>query len=293
MYYVIMFMATSIFASIAWVANYSQKSGWSLFFLASISYFIAFCIFSLLCIIRKKTMFNKYIWIDSIKPVVILLLGNMSLNVAVTKTTPEKIGFIVGLTVIIVPVLDFIMYKTKIPKLIYPSLIFAFAGNFILNYNKEMKIFYFGLGEFLSLITTISYALSIIWISKCARTFSFESFGFIQSLVSSIGYFLVSLFTGSIHPIDNIPLYPILFYGIGSYVLGNIFQFVAQKNLSPIVSSLIMATQPIIGIFIGVLFFNFNIKLYICISALFFFTASVMGVISNIKYVDNIKNENK
>lgn len=283
MYYIIMFMATTIFASIAWVANYSQKAGWSLFFLASISYFTAFCIFVLLCIIRKKPMFNKYIWKDGIKPVIVLLLGNMSLNIAVTKTTPEKIGFLVGLTVIIVPILDFIIYKTKIPKLIYPSLIFAFAGNFILNYNKEMKIFSFGLGEFLSLITTICYALSIIWISKCARTFSFESFGFIQSLVSSIGYFLVSLFAGNIHSINNIPLYPILFYGIGSYVLGNVFQFIAQKNLSPIISSLIMATQPIIGIIIGVLFFNFGMTLSICISALFFFTASVMGVISNNK----------
>ncbi|WP_295296090.1 DMT family transporter [uncultured Brachyspira sp.] len=281
MYYIIMFIATTIFASIAWVANYSKNAGWSLFFLASISYFIAFCVFALLCILKKKPMFDAGMWKDGLKPVIILLVGNMSLNVAVSMTTPEKIGFLVGLTVIIVPILDFFMYKAKIPKLIYPSLIFAFIGNFILNYNKEMKIFSFGLGEFLSLATTVCYALSIIWIGRCARSFGFESFGFIQSLVSSIGYLIASLITGSIHSISNLPLYPILFYGLGSYVLGNACQFVAQKNLSPIISALIMATQPIVGVIIGILFFNFSITISICISGFFFFIASVMGVIAN------------
>ena len=268
MYYIIMFVATTIFASIAWVANYSKNAGWSLFFLASISYFIAFFVFALLCILKKKPMFDAGMWKDGLKP---------------SMTTPEKIGFLVGLTVIIVPILDFFIYKVKIPKLIYPSLIFAFIGNFILNYNKEMKIFSFGLGKFLSLATTVCYALSIIWIGRCARSFGFESFGFIQSLVSSIGYFIASLITGSIHSISNLPLYPILFYGLGSYVLGNACQFVAQKNLSPIISALIMATQPIVGVIIGILFFNFNITMSICISGFFFFIASVMGVIANNK----------
>ena len=187
MYYIIMFIATTIFASIAWVANYSKNAGWSLFFLASISYFIAFCVFALLCILKKKPMFDAGMWKDGLKPVIILLVGNMSLNVAVSMTTPEKIGFLVGLTVIIVPILDFFMYKAKIPKLIYPSLIFAFIGNFILNYNKEMKIFSFGLGEFLSLATTVCYALStfisyiILWfrllcIRKCLSICCSEKF---------------------------------------------------------------------------------------------------------------------
>ena len=90
MYYIIMFIATTIFASIAWVANYSKNAGWSLFFLASISYFIAFCVFALLCILKKKPMFDAGMWKDGLKPVIILLVGNMSLNVAVSMTTPEK-----------------------------------------------------------------------------------------------------------------------------------------------------------------------------------------------------------
>ena len=283
MYYLIMFIATIIFSSVAWVANYAKVNSWSLYFLATLGYFISFIIFSILCIIKRSSIFSKKLWADSIKPVLILLLGTMLLNTAVSYTTPEKIGFFIGLTVIFVPIIEFILYRTKIPKLIYLSLLLAFLGNFILNFNKMSYIFNFG--DFLALATSICYALSIVWISKCATVFSFEEFGFIQSIVSSIAYFILSFITHEIHSITkNLPFFPLFFYGFCYYFFANALQFMAQKRLPSFISSLILATQSIIGVIIGILFFSFKLSVPICISALLFFSSSVVGIISNNRF---------
>lgn len=283
MYYILMLTATTIFASIAWVANYSIKSGWSIFFLASISYTVALFIFTVLCLIRKKKFFDKSMWKDAVKPVLILLVGNVSINVAVSHTTPDKIGFLVGLTVVILPLFQFVVYKVKIPVLVYPSVLLAFVANFILNYKGGTVMFSFGLGEALAIGAAACYALSIIWIGRCASEFSFESFGFIQSLVSSAGYFVIALVTGAKLSISGLPLSPILFYGIGSYVLGNACQFVAQKKLLPVIAGIIISVQPIVGILIGVAFFDYSISMRIIFSGFLFFAASVLGILSGNK----------
>lgn len=285
MYYILMLTATIIFASIAWVANYSIENGWSIFFLASISYAIALIIFSVLCKIRKKAFFDISMWKDAIKPAIILLFGNVSINVAVFYTTPDKIGFLVGLTVIILPFLQFVLYKTKIPNLMYLSVILILLGNFTLNYSKETNMFSFGIGEILSIAAATCYALSIIWIGRCAKEFSFESFGFIQSLVSSFGYFILSIITGTDFSIKGLPILPVVFYGICSYVVANAFQFIAQKRLLPIVAAIIISLQPILGIFIGSIFFRYYIGANVIISGILFFAASVIGILAGSKYL--------
>lgn len=286
MYYILLFISTIIFSSVAWVANYAKNSSWSLYFLASISYFIAFIIFITLSIIKRRNILDIKLWRESIRPVLILLLGTILLNTSVLYTTPEKIGFLIGLTVIFVPIIEFVLYRVKIPSLIYISLILAFLGNFILNFNKSL--YTFGIGDILALGTSICYALSIVWISKCATVFSFESFGVVQSIISSIGYFVLSFITGNIHPLtSNLPLYPVLFYGVCYYFIANALQFISQKKLQATIASLIMATQSIIGVIIGILFFNLKINTTICISAILFFSASVIGIISNNKAINS------
>lgn len=281
MYYIIMVAATTIFAANIWVIQAAQQGGWIPFFLSMCSYLLAaLCAFAFI-LWRKTPLWSKTIWLYSFKPAGILLAANISLLIAIPLTTPERIGFIVGLTVVFVPILQFFLHRTSIPRLIFLSLLLALGGNILLNYSPQAPVG-FRLGDLFALVTTLCYAISIIWIRDCSTlNIPAESFVFIQSTISFLGYIPIVLFTGSFQNPISQPLFPLFFLGFISFIVGNALQFIAQKNMPPVVASIILAMSSVIGLFIGVIFYGLELSLPMVAAAGLFGSASVLGAYSS------------
>ncbi len=279
MYYLVMLAAASVFASNIWVINAAQSNGWIPFFLSFCSYGLSSITLLNYAIIRKVPFLTIYIWSYAAKPAVILLLANFFLILSVKWSTPERIGFIVGLTVIFVPILQFFLQRTKIPKVIYFSLFLALLGNTILNYDPKGVIL-FNIGDIFALLTTLCYALSIIWIKECSDKIPVVSFILIQSIISCLGYIPIVALTGSFQNITELPLFPMFFIGFISFVVANALQFIAQKNIPSEMAAIILASTSIIGMFIGAIFFGLKLTLIMVFAAILFCAASIIGALN-------------
>lgn len=277
MYYLMMAVATIIFASNVWVIQEAVKNGWGSFFLSFCSYFLAACCSVAVALWKKQHLFRWEIWKKSLRPAVILFIANIFLLFAVQSTLPERIGFIVGLTVLFVPLIQFFLYKSHIPRPIYLSLGLAFLGNIILNYHPG-KYTGFYWGDIFALVTTLCYALSIIWIHECSSSnIPAETFVFIQSTVASLGYIILMAVTSKFQNPLGLSLFPVFFLGFISYIVGNSLQFIAQKNMPSVVASIILASTSIIGVFIGFFFFDLELSFRILAAAVFFGSAGILG----------------
>ena len=279
MYYLVMLIASSVFASNVWVIDMAQKQGWIPFFLSFCSYGLSSVVLLSYATVRKVPFLQKDIWAYAFKPATILLGANFSLLLAVQWSTPERIGFIVGLTVVFVPVLQFFLKGTKIPKMIYFSLFLALVGNTILNYDPQ-KMGQLTIGDFFAFLTTLCYALSIIWIKECSDKIPVVSFILIQSTISCLGYIPIVLMTNSFQDITQLSFFPVFFIGILSFIIANALQFIAQKNIPSEMAAIILASTSIIGMFIGVIFFGLQLTFIMICAAVLFCSASIIGGLS-------------
>ncbi len=139
----------------------------------------------------KKEHFNRQSLKAGVTLGVWLFLGYAFQTFGLLYTTPGKAGFITGLSVVLVPLLAFLLLKQVLNRNMIIGVVFATLGLYMITL-LEGSVFTFG--DFLVLLCAVSFAMHIVTTSKYAMEHHAVALTIIQiftvSVLSLIGSFL-------------------------------------------------------------------------------------------------------
>ena len=191
---------------------------------------------------------KKNLLISGIACGVILTIANFFQMAGLQYTTVGKAGFITVLYIIIVPILG-LFFKKKVSLTVWISVLIALAGSYLLFIQKGFSV---NKGDLFILVSAFLFASHIMVIDHFTKITDSIRMAFIQFLVCGLISF-VAMFIFE-NPEWNIILdawLPITYAGILSSGVAYTFQFVAQKNLSAPVASIIMSMESVFAALAG------------------------------------------
>jgi drug/metabolite transporter (DMT)-like permease len=180
----------------------------------------------------------------------LMLYAGMMLQVLGLKTTTaSNSAFITGLCVIMVPVISVFLLKKRPPVNAVLGVFLAAAGLFFLTgFQGDWVI-----GDTLTLICALCFALQIIFIDKFAPDMNIYHLAFIQVAATAVFYLItwagVAFISVKPAPIvfDSKIILTILYTGALGTAFGYSVQTIAQKYTTPTRTALILTCEPVFG----------------------------------------------
>ncbi len=182
--------------------------------------------------------------------IAILLYAGMMLQVLGLKTTTaSNSAFITGLCVIMVPIISVFILKKRPPMNAVIGVILAALGLFFLTGFQGNWV----IGDTLTLICALCFALQIIFIDKFASDMNIYHLAFIQVAATAVFYLItwagVAFISVNPAPIvfDSKVILTILYTGALGTAFGYSVQTIAQKYTTPTRTALILTCEPVFG----------------------------------------------
>lgn len=179
-----------------------------------------------------------------------LFIASTLQQMGIADTTAGKAGFITSLYIIIVPILGLLVHK-KVGWNIWISVLTAAAGMYLLCVTDDFVI---GKGDALIFLCALGFSLHILVIDY----FSPQASGII---ISCVQFFTAGLLSAAFMFITEQPEWngiyaariPILYAGILSCGVAYTLQVIAQKQVAPVIASLLMSLESVFSLLAGML----------------------------------------
>jgi len=184
-----------------------------------------------------------------------LFLGFSLQTQGLLYTTVSNTGFITGLCVPLVPVIGFFLYKRKVGKQVWFSVLTATCGLYMLTVKDSLTL---NFGDVLVALCAICYAVHIVLMSRVSNGFSVLKLSIVQLASVAIYSAIAAVIEQVISPQENaIPLLDslrnfnviagILYSGILASAFAYWVQTSSQRLLEAHQVALIFALEPIFG----------------------------------------------
>lgn len=177
------------------------------------------------------------------------LLGSILFSVFTTvtfgvkTTSASNAGFLVSLTVIFVPLLITIFSKKLPEKRIMIGVLLALIGIAFLTLNNQLII---GIGDFLCILTALSYAVHIIVTGKLTKRVDSITLGVLQlGFTGAWGLLFSFLLETPQFPSTTESWVSVLGLGVLCSAIGFIGQTTAQKHTTPTHTGLLFSLEPV------------------------------------------------
>lgn len=204
-------------------------------------------------IITKKFKVTKPLLKSGITSGVLLFLAFYCHIAGLKYTTIAKNSFIVGSSVIFIPIILLLVHKKKSDMQVILQTILAVIGLGLITLVSSSGAF--NMGDFITLIGTVLYAFYTIVVEKSVRKYSTNVFTTIQlstvgilSLIATLLFEEIT-FTFTVSEWFSIGFLSIVLTGIAYYILNSI-----QKKLSASNVTLIFTLEPFFATLFGWLF---------------------------------------
>jgi drug/metabolite transporter (DMT)-like permease len=183
----------------------------------------------------------------------LLLTGGAAFQQAGLRyTTAGNAGFITGLYVVLIPLIQAVLLKRSVRPTIWIAALLATFGLFLLSTGGQLS---FKVGDLLELAGTIFWALHVIWIGYLVGLMGGLQIAVGQYLVcglASIGLGLL-IEPGQAHSVFGAG-WAILYTGIISVGLGYTLQIYGQKVAPPADAAILLSLEAVFAALFGWLF---------------------------------------
>jgi len=171
-------------------------------------------------------------------------------QLGLTTSNVSKVSFISGLYIIFVP-LFMLLAKKKPKNQFWVAVIIACAGIYLLCMNES---FILEFGDLITLVSTMFFALQIIFIHKYSEGVDFVAFcGIQQATVATIsGIIMLILEKPEVSDFGS-EILPSLYVMFASGLVAQLLQNKFHKDVDPNLASLIMSLESVFGALSGVL----------------------------------------
>lgn len=196
-----------------------------------------------------KKQEKKIMWYGGISCGVILCIASAFQQFGIKGTSVGKAGFITALYIILVPVYSIFLHK-KAGRQLWLSVLIAIVGLYLLCMGKER--FVLNHYDVILLFSAATFALHILCVDYFSPRMDSIKLSCIQFYVCGLLSLVMMLFTE--HPDITAIMAawkPILYAGIMSCGVAYTLQVVGQKDLNPVIASLIMSLESVVSAIAG------------------------------------------
>lgn len=211
----------------------------------------------------------------------IFFIASGSQQISSGYTTSGKVGFISSMYIVLVPVVEFFLFKKKINKTVLLSLLMAVVGLCLLCDITSLR---FNAYDLLVLVTALSYAFEIIYIDRIANHYNEYKLMAFAFVFATMMFVVVALiFEGFDISSLNKTYISILYVGIGAGALGYSLQLIGQKNIDGTIASIVMSFESVVSIVAGAIFLHEVLTFGQLVGCILMFGAIIVCIIGQKK----------
>ena len=180
----------------------------------------------------------------------VLAMGYLFQTWGLRHTTPTNSGLITGLFVIFAPVLDRLLYGTRMQPLRWLAVALSLAGMVLLTGRTPTS---FAIGDLLTLVCAIWLGAHTALLSRHAPAHDPRALATAQMLAMAALFLLLWPLAGSLEPPPREVWFAIVLTGIFASALAFAVQSAAQQHLSTSRAAILLGTEPLFAGLFGYL----------------------------------------
>lgn len=199
------------------------------------------------CCFRKFKLINKKMVLCGAMIGFLMFFGNTIQTIGLQYTTPGKQSFIISLYTVLVPLLSWVILKTKPSKKIIAAAFLALVGIALLTLKDDFTI---GLGDFLTFLFAITFSLQVVFIGIFMKDMDATLFTFLQIAAAAVFSVVTALLLADGESLADMRasalyglLYLMTFNTAFAFLLQNLCQRFAPANHTAI----ILSTETVFG----------------------------------------------
>lgn len=201
--------------------------------------------------VDKSEFSSKSLIIGGVLAGIALFLAMSTQQVGMVSTTASKAGFITTMYIVLVPIMGIFYGRKTTPKM-WLCVAIACIGIYMLSIKEGFVI---EKGDFLVFLSAIFFALQIVIIDIFAPRVDAIKLSMVEFMTSGLLSLVAMLATETTTLLGvKAAFVAILYTGLLSSGVGFTLQIIAQKNLPPTITSLIMSMEAGVSAVAGVLF---------------------------------------
>lgn len=217
-------------------------------------------------------------------------IGFATQTVGLYYTTATKSGFITGTFVIFIPTLQLFIEKRAPSRGNILGIILVIIGLILLSSKGETVLDVvselgsnFNVGDFLTLICAIFYALYVVYIDIITKKYDYKPLIILQVLFTGAAGFIIT-FLFNISGIESVRynfnqtvILVILYTAIFSSILATVIQTKFQKTVTPTKAGIIFSLEPIFAAVFAFIIIHERISNFGIIGSIFIFTGVLVS----------------
>lgn len=173
-------------------------------------------------------------------------------TVGLTRTTPSKSAFLTGLSVLLVPLLGLLLFRTRVPPAAGAGVLLAVAGIALLTHPGSLAEL--NRGDLLTLACAVGFAAHILALSRFAVRVPWRELGALQLAFAFAASLPAALLLEAPPRSAPLPAWAaVLFLGVFCSAFAFLAQTWAQRHTSTIRVALILALEPVFAAAFSVL----------------------------------------
>lgn len=245
-------------------------------YMVSIRYTIAAVLLGFVLIPQFKKL-NRYYWIHGSVTGLMLALGYITQTIGCKYTTAGKNAFLTTIYVILIPLISWPLNKKRPHFVVFLSAVMALVGIGLLALRNEGGVLGFNVGDILTLICGLFYALHIIFTAKFSQDKNPVILTWIQFIVAAVFSWAVSpLIDGSFSVAllkSSRVIFSMLYLGIFSSLVAFLLQNICLKYMESSLASLFLSLESLFGVVFSTIFLRERMTLVMIIGCVLIFAA--------------------
>lgn len=245
-------------------------------YMVSIRYTIAAVLLGFVLIPQFKKL-NRYYWIHGAVTGLMLALGYITQTIGCKYTTAGKNAFLTTIYVILIPLISWPLNKKRPHFVVFLSAVMALVGIGLLALRNEGGVLGFNVGDILTLICGLFYALHIIFTAKFSQNKNPVILTWIQFIVAAVFSWAVSpLIDGSFSVAllkSSRVFFSMLYLGIFSSLVAFLLQNICLKYMESSLASLFLSLESVFGVIFSTIFLRERMTLVMIIGCVLIFAA--------------------
>ena len=183
---------------------------------------------------------------------VLAVIAVLSMTFGVQYTTASNAGFLISLSVVMIPLISVVVLKKKIKAKLLLSVVLATIGIVCLTLNEQLTI---NKGDILCILCATSFAVQVLIMERIPKTADSVAIGALQLGITAVVNFIFSFFLENFTVPRDLKVWGVIvILGVFCTAFCYIIQIYALKDTSAIQAGIILSLEPVFSAIFAYIF---------------------------------------
>lgn len=183
---------------------------------------------------------------------VLAVIAVLSMTFGVQYTTASNAGFLISLSVVMIPLISVVVLKKRIKAKLLLSVILATIGIVCLTLNEQLTI---NKGDILCILCATSFAVQMLIMERIPKSADSVAIGALQLGITAMVNFILSFFLENFTVPSDLKVWGVIvILGVFCTAFCYIIQIYALKNTSAIQAGIILSLEPVFSVIFAYIF---------------------------------------